>query len=127
MPWSFQPALIQSVASATDLVTKLTTELSRLSQVVKCYEKVPALFYGPVVQVPGDTSRTVYLAVTNGSAFTMANPDRPREGVQLTIHIYNNSGGAMGAVTWGSEYRFTGGFTAPANGGHALLTFYRSL
>ena len=66
------------------------------------------------------------MTVSNNTPFTIADPERPREGAVITLDIRNNSGGAMGAVTFGDTYALQGAFTAPANAKHRLITFYRS-
>ena len=72
------------------------------------------------------------IRVTNNSAFTISNPTNlPLAGGgwsrQITILIYNNSGGAMGTITWGDgstdSYTMAGAFTNPANGTRRSVTF----
>lgn len=65
------------------------------------------------------------ITVTNTSAFTINNPINPQHGRRLTIYIFNNSGGAMGTVTFGSEFRLAGAFVNPANGSWRAITFIR--
>lgn len=127
MPWDPAAEGYAQVQSLTDLARKLQADLARLQQQVKCYERVAALPYGPLVQVPGELSRICYLRVTNTAALTIQNPTRPREGVQLTLDIHNDSGGAMGVITWGSEYTFATPWVNPAAGARAIITFYRAL
>jgi hypothetical protein len=74
------------------------------------------LTYGATVNVDASQSNYQTLSVTNGSAFTIANPTNSVSGQQLVISIKNDSGGAMGAVTLGSEFKLEGAFTGPANG-----------
>jgi hypothetical protein len=71
---------------------------------------------------------TYVINATSGIGFTVSNPDTagahyPRaNGHTLTIRINNASGGALGAVTWGSQYKL-GAWTAPANGYGRSITF----
>jgi hypothetical protein len=124
VPWFF----VASAAPALeDRVRFLEEQLGRLSQLVQCYERVGILTYGPNVRVPGELDRILYLRVTNGAAFTIENPERPREGVVLHFHIFNDSGGAMGPVTWGSEYTLVSPFVAPGPGDSVVVTYFRSL
>jgi hypothetical protein len=57
---------------------------------------------------------------SNTTAFTINNPTNAPVGTEtaeLTIEIQNSSGGALGAVTWGSAFNSASWtFTAPANG-----------
>lgn len=84
---------------------------------------VVVLSYGTTVAtdaaVPGD----MLLGVTDGVAFTLANPTNPGEGRTLTYFVVNGSGGAMGAITWGSDFRLAGAFTNPASGNARVITF----
>jgi hypothetical protein len=57
--------------------------------------------------------------VTTTSAFTIAAPTNPYNGQELIITIRNESGGAMGTITWSSI--FVAGWTNPAD------TFNRSI
>jgi hypothetical protein len=75
-----------------------------------------ALSYGTTVNVDASQSNYQTLSVTNGSPFTIANPADGLSGQHLTISIKNNSGGAMGAITLGSEFKLDGVLTGPANG-----------
>lgn len=63
------------------------------------------------------------ITVTTADAFTIANATGSQDGAKLTIAIYNTSGGAMGAITWGDYYVFNMSFTAPANGKVRMVTF----
>ena len=59
------------------------------------------------------------ITVTNGTAFTINAPSSAPASSQtqeLTIEIFNNSGGAMGAITWDAAFSLVGGaFTNPAS------------
>ena len=124
MPWTFE--LPVGVTDLPKAMTALATTFKKLQQVVVCYERVAPLTYGTVVRSSGEVSRVCLVTVTNGTAFQIANPTSPREGVELTYDVFNSSGGTMGAVSFGSEFVTTGAFTVPANGKHRLITFYRA-
>lgn len=66
------------------------------------------------------------IAATNGTAFTVQAPTRPRAGF-LSISILNSSGGALGALTWtggAGGFILTGGaWTQPANTLRRQITF----
>jgi hypothetical protein len=67
------------------------------------------------------------IVVTNGSAFTInapTNPPTSSTSATLTIEIFNNSGGAMGAITWNAAFVMPGGaFTNPATGTKRFIRF----
>lgn len=71
------------------------------------------------------------ITVTNATAFTINNPTNPPSASEtqfLTIEVFNNSGGAMGAITWGSLYvpQTTGAlinWNNPATTKHRSATF----
>jgi hypothetical protein len=64
------------------------------------------------------------IVATAGSAFTISNPLFPLwEGQEISFEIYNNSGGALGTITWGNAFKLGGAFTNPANGARRLITF----
>lgn len=67
------------------------------------------------------------VTVTNSTAFTINAPSNPPDSSHtqdLTIEIFNNSGGAMGAITWDAAFVFNGySWTNPANGKKRAATF----
>ena len=74
--------------------------------------------YGASIS-PDATNAWNTISVTNGTAFTISgasnSPGSSSTG-ELVIEIYNNSGGAMGTITWSGTYVFTNGaFTNPAS------------
>lgn len=60
------------------------------------------------------------ITVTNGSAMTVNAPSGPPSAAQsqrLVIEVFNNSGGAMGVITWAAAYVFPGvSWSNPASG-----------
>lgn len=66
-----------------------------------------------------------YINVTNGTAMTIAPaiPDPALNGLRMVIQVANNSGGAMGAITWTSAFKLAGAFTNPANGKSRFIEF----
>jgi hypothetical protein len=124
VPWQYVEPL--GVKDIPTLLARFKAQFARLSQQVKAYELPVALTYGTTVQVPGEYSRQLLITATNGVGFTIANPTRPREGVELVFDVFNNSGGVLGAITWGSEYQLAGAMTNPANTKHRLIAFYRT-
>jgi hypothetical protein len=120
-------AQIRGAQDISQLKRVLGTELPKIAQFASTYERVAPVPYGTTVRPPGDLSRTVLVTVTDTVAFTVAPPERPREGVHLTIDFFNNSGGTMGTVTFDPAYQLTAAFVAPANGAHKVYSFYRTL
>lgn len=127
MPWPFQATShLAGVKTVTELVQKLGIHLARLSRLVVTYEPVATLVYGTTVRPDGSTTRVQLIPVTNGTAFTVANPTKSRDGVEITLDFWNNTAGVMGAVTLGSEYETAGAFVAPGAGNHRIYSFYRT-
>lgn len=62
-------------------------------------------------------------SVSDGNAFTIANPTSPTNPQYWQLRIANTSAGVLGAVTWGAAYK-VGTFTAPGTGKSRILNFY---
>lgn len=89
---------------------------------------VPALImltYGTTIATDAARAEDFAINATNGVAFTISNPTNPTEQRRLTYNISNSSGGAMGAITWGSEFRLSGAFVNPANNQYRQIEFRR--
>lgn len=119
-------AAIKGAKTLQDLIRVLARELHRIARSMVSYERVAVLPYGTTVRPSGNLTRAMLIQATNNVAFLVANPTNPREGAEITFDIHNLAGGAMGAVTFGSEYVLTGAFTSPASTKHRLIRFYRS-
>jgi hypothetical protein len=81
------------------------------------------LTYGATVQVPFMEGDVLAVGVTNGSAFTIADPVQtaalnggPLTNSEFDLEITNSSGGVLGAITWGAGYTFPVAFVAPPAG-----------
>ena len=91
------------------------------------------LAYGATVNTDLSKGNDCILVVSDGNPFTIANPTfGPVGGVpvttgqRLTFEIVNATGGAMGAITWGSEFAFRDpAFASPTSGKRRLVTFRR--
>lgn len=92
---------------------------------------------GPPVFVPYSASMTFdasqgsgefIIPVTNGTAFTINNPvngtggNQYPKGAKLVVTFVNTSGGAMGAITWGTNFKLAA-FTGPATAKNQSITF----
>lgn len=64
------------------------------------------------------TNNSLLIIPTDPNPFTINNPINPPAiaGLKARIWILNASGGALGAVTWGSAFRVPVGITYPTNG-----------
>jgi pectate lyase-like protein len=89
-----------------------------------------ALTYGATVNTDANLSDYFTLSVTNGTAFTIANPTNAFAGQVLTYDIKNSSGGAHGVITWGAAFLNggagtvgTGAFAGIANGKRRAIKF----
>lgn len=66
------------------------------------------------------------ITVNNTSAMTInapTNPPASGEGQNLTIEIFNSSGGTMGAVSWGAAFKGISTIPNPPNGQRMMLWF----
>ena len=62
------------------------------------------------------------LQVGDSSAFAIGAPANAFDGKELIISVRNNTGGAIGAITWDAIFRMSA-FTNPASGNHRSVTF----
>lgn len=70
--------------------------------------------YGATVSIDASLGTDFNIVVTDGNAFTLANPTNAVSGEHLYVTIKNTSGGALGAVTWSSAYKLAA-WTSPAD------------
>lgn len=63
------------------------------------------------------------ITATNGTAFTINNPTGTNSShKRISIRIRNTSGGALGAITWGAQYKL-GTWTSPATANSRTIDF----
>lgn len=84
---------------------------------------VIGLTYSASIATDAIRGESFKIVPTNGTAFTIQNPTNLTEGRIVEYYIANSSGGAMGAVTFGSKFRLAGAFTNPANGQGRKIAF----
>jgi len=84
---------------------------------------IPA--YSSSITFDASLGNNVLILATNSTAFTINAPTNPSNGQQLTVTIYNNSGGAMGAITWNAIFHMNA-FTVPTNIRSQSITFVYS-
>lgn len=83
---------------------------------------VNVLTYGATVNPDSGVADRQYVAVTNGSAFAIAAPANPTSYQTMYLTISNQSGGALGAITWNPVYKF-GTLVLPATGFQKTISF----
>jgi len=78
--------------------------------------------YGTSIAIDSSAGDNFVITVTNGTAFTINNPINTNGSQIISIKIVNSSGGAMGTITWGSNYRLAT-WTNPANATSRTIDF----
>jgi hypothetical protein len=78
--------------------------------------------YSASIAINAALGNVFTITATNGTAFTVANPTNASDGRTLTVTIRNTSGGALGVVTWDTQYKLAA-WTSPANGFSRSITF----
>ena len=63
------------------------------------------------------------IVVTDNDAATISNPLSPGRQQQITYEILNDSGGRMGRLRWGSEFKLAGSFTNPGDERRRTISF----
>ena len=76
------------------------------------------------VSIQTKKGETFEITAATNAIFTISNPDGPSFGRIIRIVIINTSGGAMGVITWDTQYKLAGAFTNPATGNRRTITFY---
>jgi hypothetical protein len=76
---------------------------------------VVQLSYSASMAPDASMGEHIAITATDGNAFTIADPTNGTLGKQIIVQIRNNSGGALGAVTWGSAFKMAA-WTSPATG-----------
>jgi len=88
------------------------------------YGTQQSLTYAASISVNMYAGNVCYIAVTNSTAFTIANPTNTTNGRTLTFIIYNSSGDNPGDISWGTNYVTTNKYVgAPPNGKYRIITF----
>jgi hypothetical protein len=81
------------------------------------------LAYSASIQINLTLGDYFTVTVTNGTAFGFTVGGTPLDGQIITVDIFNNSGGVMGAVTWPGTFKLAGAFVNPATGQHRTISF----
>ena len=82
-----------------------------------------AATYGATVAINASTADWFTIDANNSSAFTIANPTNGVVAQKITLTIRNVTGGALGAVTFGANYKLAGAWTQPTSGNSRSITF----
>jgi len=78
--------------------------------------------YGTTVTIDASLGNSFDITATNGTGFTISSPTNSYDGEIINITILNTSGGALGAITWGGNYKMST-WTSPATGNNRSITF----
>jgi hypothetical protein len=82
------------------------------------------LLYDTTITMDMAKSNAFTVTSTNGAGFQINNPLHATEGQLVTLTIVNSSGGALGTITWDTQFKLAGGtFTSPATGYCRTITF----
>src|SRR4029078_10916050 len=73
---------------------------------------------------PADGGGPQIIDASSGIAFTINAVVTPVAGQVMIFDIRNNSGGALGTITWNAVFKLAGVFTNPANTKRRTITFY---
>lgn len=107
--------------------TKITTLAGALSALGATLTKAlntarVALTYGATIATDASLGNEFDITATNGTAFTISNPTNATDGQVITYTIRNTSGGALGAITWGTAFKMAA-WTSPATANSRSITF----
>ena len=78
--------------------------------------------YGVTIPIRAGSSDYFTITVTDGNAFTISSPTRPKLNQNITIRIRNTSGGAVGVITWGAAFLLDT-WTSPATAHSRSIDF----
>jgi hypothetical protein len=81
-----------------------------------------AVTYGASMTIDASAGNEFVITPTNGTAFTIQNPTSQVTGQRITIRLVNTTGGALGTVTWGSQFKMAA-WTSPADGNSRAIDF----
>lgn len=84
---------------------------------------IQTLTFGANIAIDASLANSFVVTATSGIAFQFDNPTNPSVGQMIRIRLVNTSGGALGAITFGGQYK-NAAFTAPATGFSRTMEFY---
>ena len=100
-----------------DIATKGT---NTISVTVTHLRNIPT--YGTTISIDATLGNQFAITATDGNAFSMTTPANGYSGQAITITIKNASGGALGTMTWASQYKMAA-WASPADGFSRSITF----
>lgn len=80
--------------------------------------------YGATVTIDVSQGTVATISASNSTAFTISNPTNGVADDDLWIRVKNSSGGALGTITWDTQY-IMASFTKPASGKYRVVHFKR--
>lgn len=105
------------------LVRELNRRFGLVGQALAEFAAPFPLPYSASIAIDARVSTYFTLTVTDGVAFTVPNPTNLAPGQPLFLDIKNSSGGAMGAITWGSFFLRDASWVNPANTKRRVIGF----
>ncbi|HLA60964.1 MAG TPA: hypothetical protein VK626_01840, partial [Nitrospiraceae bacterium] len=109
------------VCNVTDIELG-SVSVSGTTQQVGVIAKRITITYSASMTIDASIGNEFDITATNGTAFTINAPTNPVDGQAITVTIANNSGGALGAVTWNAVFKMSA-WTQPANNNNRSITF----
>ena len=88
------------------------------------YAPLLALTYSTSIDTNASQANVFQIVISDGVAFTIENPTSGKQGQNITYDIRNSSGGAMGVLTWASDFKLAGAFTNPADTKRRTITYF---
>lgn len=85
---------------------------------------IQTLTYGTSIATNAATGTIFIIPITNGTAFTIANPTNPATGQQIAYRFVNTSGGAVGTVSWGAAFKTSAATATPSTGFSREIGFF---
>ena len=105
---------LTAIASGSVVVTVLATGIVTAQAITQAATVTPNLSLGSLATI----------TVTTNANITVANPALNVSGGEFDLVVFNNSGGAMGTVSFGNLYLVAGGaFTSPGSGKRRSVRF----
>lgn len=99
-----------------------TSVAGSLTATKSVIENLVTLTYSATIATDASTGNEFTVTVVDANAFTISNPTNATSGQRIVYTIRNTSGGALGAVTWGTAFKMAA-WTSPATANSRSITF----
>jgi len=86
-------------------------------------ERRVTLAYSASIAVDASAGNSFDVTATNGTAFTIQAPTLGVDGQKIRFNIANNSGGALGVLTFAAGYKLGAAWVQPATGNNRSIEF----